>query len=81
MRHSMTSCSGEVADTNGEGSITTAVPFTAETVEQYVASPPRFGGEATLDAWRIGRIWKSYRGRIAAAQKTRMASMKLGHPA
>jgi hypothetical protein len=54
MRHSMTSCSGEVADTNGEGSITTAVPFTEQTVQRYASAEPMQAAGAGLLrlAWR-----------------------------
>lgn len=45
---------GEVADTNDEGSITPAVPFTAATVERYASNEPTQAAAAGLLrlAWR-----------------------------
>jgi len=45
---------GQVADTNAEGSIIPAVPFTAETVEQYASNEPTQAAGAGLLrlAWR-----------------------------
>jgi hypothetical protein len=39
---------GEIADTNGEGSIIPAVPFTAETVERYASNEPTQAAGAGL---------------------------------
>ncbi|MGH3921914.1 MAG: helix-turn-helix domain-containing protein, partial [Pseudonocardiaceae bacterium] len=39
---------GEIADTNAEGSITSAVPFTEETVERYASNEPTQAAGAGL---------------------------------
>ncbi len=49
---------GQVADTNAEGSILSAVPFTAKTVQQYASNEPTQAAGAGLLrlAWRHGSI-------------------------